>query len=172
MGPANLVYNGIVLSQDPVALDTICRLILEENGCTTGGLATYIETASNPPYNLGNSDLADIEVITIEDPSSITEGSNKPLPNKIALQRNYPEPFNSGTSIPIVLDRHSEVRVDIHNSLGRKVNSLYKGTLSTGRHVLSWSGLDNKVRDMASGRYFVRMTVGGRTHSRMITLMR
>jgi hypothetical protein len=172
MGPPQFIYNGIVLSDDPVALDTICMGILEDNGCTTGYMATHIETASNPPYNLGNHDLADIEVIYIENPSGIADSGKSVLPGKIALERNYPEPFNARTTIPVELYRQANIHFEVHNIKGRRIATLYKGILPAGRHDFVWNGRSAGGQDASSGRYFVRMVTDNRTYSRGITLIR
>ena len=172
MGPVNLVYNGIVLSQDPVALDTICRQILEDHGCTTGNLAVYIETASNPPYNLGNSNLADIEVIHIENPCGFNGEDEETLPIKITLGKNYPEPFNGRTTIPLTLDRVTNVRLEIYNIEGRRIAVLYRGVLPPGKQTFTWDGICDNGRDAPSGKYFARLITNGRVHSRGMTLLR
>ncbi len=69
MGPPNLQYNGILMGFDRVAVDTIGSSILEEFGCTTLGNATHLETAAEPPYNLGTNDLDEIHRLDITNPS-------------------------------------------------------------------------------------------------------
>jgi uncharacterized protein (DUF362 family) len=68
-GPANLIYDGLILSQDRVAVDAVGRDILDEAGCSTIGIATHVDTAAEPPYNLGTADLNSIERIEVQDPS-------------------------------------------------------------------------------------------------------
>jgi len=85
-GPPNLVYNGLIMGFDRVAVDSIGREILEENGCTTTGLATHIETAAGDPYNLGTNSLEEIHRIDINEPSAPVEGLRvNPLDRHVEL---------------------------------------------------------------------------------------
>lgn len=68
-GPPNMTYDGILLSQDRVAVDAIGRDILQDYGCTTLGISGYIDTAAGPPYYLGTANLNDIERRDIMNPS-------------------------------------------------------------------------------------------------------
>lgn len=171
--PWNINPNTIILSQDPVALDAICREILIENGCTSTWMSYHIDTASQPPYNLGNSSLEDIERVDIFNPSTAVKSDPGVMtPGRIALKKNYPEPFNASTSIPLELDRTTFVEVRIYDVRGRAISNLYQGTLSPGRHILSWEGTDTTGRPVQSGRYFVRMRAAGRFYTRKITLLK
>lgn len=68
-GPPNMVYQGIILSEDPVALDAIGRQILLEQGCQITEKAHYIDTASEAPYYLGVSNLDNIARIDVVNPA-------------------------------------------------------------------------------------------------------
>lgn len=68
-GSPNLNYEGIILSEDRVAVDAVCRDILDEAGCPTISIATHVDTAAQAPYNLGTADLNTIERIDVQDPS-------------------------------------------------------------------------------------------------------
>ncbi len=172
MGPPNLTYRGIVLSLDPVALDSVCRQILEDNGCTTGPLATYIAAASGPPYNLGNSDPADIELIEISNPSGISEESGGNFTRPIGLGKNHPEPFNSGTAIPIHLAISQQIELKVYDLRGRSVKTLFSGSLRAGEHRFWWDGKTSSGSSAASGRYILRLTVGKTAVNRPVTLLR
>ncbi len=172
VGPPEFIYNGIIMSTDPVALDVILLQILEEYGCTTGGIATHIGTASQPPYNLGNSDPVDIEIIEIENPSAIRDNNPGVQPDRISLGRNYPEPFNSGTTIPLTLDRPADVQIEVYNLAGRKVSSIYKGSLQPGRHEFDWNGKLSGGTAAPSGKYIVGLGAGKARYSRRITLLK
>lgn len=172
-GPPNMNPKTIILSEDRVAADAIARDMLESAGCPTIGISGHVDTASQPPYSLGVSNLAEIEVITVENPSiGVKPGGSSTRPAKISLGPNYPEPFNTSTSFQITLDRFSEIELDIYNPRGRRIDSLYRGTLSPGNHTFSWDGWTASGRPAASGRYVIRLKEGRKIHSRMITLLR
>jgi uncharacterized protein (DUF362 family) len=68
-GPPNLEYEGIIMGIDRVAVDSIGRAILEENGCQTLSLATHVDTAAGAPYYLGTNDLEEIHRLEVNNPS-------------------------------------------------------------------------------------------------------
>ena len=71
-GSIDFVYNGLIMGEDIVAVDRVGLDILVENGMSHAWQATHIETASQPPYNLGNYHLSMIERIDVENPSTYT----------------------------------------------------------------------------------------------------
>jgi hypothetical protein len=82
------------------------------------------------------------------------------LPGVTALEPNYPNPFNPSTVISFVTARPSEVSVTIHDILGRTVCTLVHERLSQGRHTVTWRGIDDHGRRVASGVYLCRFTSG------------
>jgi hypothetical protein len=173
LGEPQIEPKCIVLSEDPVALEVVCRDILTEYGFTQINLTHYIETAASEPYNLGNANPEDIERIDVIDPSLVVEkGAENTQPVGAVLEKNYPEPFNAHTTIPVRLDRPAEVRLTVFDAAGRKVRTLYRGMLSAGRTDFDWDGLFTNGRPAVSGRYVVRLQAGGQLHSRAMTLLR
>ncbi|TKJ39125.1 hypothetical protein CEE37_11950 [candidate division LCP-89 bacterium B3_LCP] len=69
MGPPNMIYDGIILGQDRVAVDSIGRTILEEYGCSTLENSVHVDTAAEPPYNLGTNNLNEIIRVDVDNPS-------------------------------------------------------------------------------------------------------
>ncbi len=94
------------------------------------------------------------------------------LVRQISLGKNYPEPFNSSTMIPLSLERPSQVRIDILNSQGQQICSLYHGSLTQGQHTFTWEGRTDQRVEAASGKYLVRIKCGGKNFSKTITLLR
>ena len=77
-----------------------------------------------------------------------------------------PNPFNPRTVIDFELARAQAVRLDVVDLRGRRVASLFEGTLSEGPHSHTWNGVDESGRSLPSGTYFVRL----RTESDVFTL--
>lgn len=94
------------------------------------------------------------------------------ISNDIFLGNNYPNPFNSATAIPIVLNRSQRITAEIFNLQGLKVTTLYDGILPNGLNELTWYGTADSSKLVSSGTYFVRITVGGQTINRKISLVR
>ena len=78
----------------------------------------------------------------------------------------------SGTRLRLTQAASAPVRVDIFDARGRLVRGLASGTMDEGEHVLFWDGRDRNGAATASGVYFVRATVGTRTLSGRVVLVR
>jgi hypothetical protein len=76
-----------------------------------------------------------------------------------ALGANYPNPFNSSTTIGYSLTVSSHIRLSIYNLNGTLVRTLIDQHQSSGNFEISWNGCnDNNVR-VASGIYIYRMEI-------------
>ncbi len=71
------------------------------------------------------------------------------------LDNNYPNPFNSSTTIRYELPSRSHVVLKIYNLLGQEVATLVDGEKSAGRYELSW-----EAGGFASGMYFYQLQAG------------
>ncbi len=76
-------------------------------------------------------------------------------PADYRLDQNYPNPFNPTTEISFYLPVSKTIRVKIYNTLGQLVRTLVNNErYSSGHHMVSWNGLDDNGRQVASGAYF------------------
>jgi hypothetical protein len=73
------------------------------------------------------------------------------IPETFAMKQCYPNPFNSGTTIPIDLPEKSRVRIEILNMLGQSIATLADDVLERGYKSISWYPVQS------SGVYIVRM---------------
>lgn len=89
------------------------------------------------------------------------------------LDQNAPNPFNPVTSIGYsVANDGARVRMSVYDVAGRLVRDLVDGTATAGVHTARWDGTDAAGRAVASGIYFVRLSVGGWTDSRKMALLK
>jgi hypothetical protein len=86
------------------------------------------------------------------------------LPNTFALAQNYPNPFNASTCIEYNTPKSTNVKVEIYDILGRKVQTLIDQYQQAGQHSLIWNADEN-----SSGVYFARITAD--KESQMIRMM-
>ena len=112
--------------------------------------------------------------------------------NGFDLEQNYPNPFNPETTIPFVLGEELfaaggrvEVSMRIFNLLGQPVASpialrhaagpvemqSLEYTLP-GRYEGYWDGTDQSGRQVASGIYFIQLTVNGQSVSRRMLIQK
>lgn len=85
---------------------------------------------------------------------------NKVLPKEFELLQNFPNPFNSSTSISVKLPRDANVKLNIYNSIGQLVKTVAEGTYTAGTHTFLWDGTDASGSITSSGVYFYRLLEG------------
>ncbi|HWN82943.1 MAG TPA: FlgD immunoglobulin-like domain containing protein, partial [Candidatus Udaeobacter sp.] len=88
------------------------------------------------------------------------------------LAESYPNPFQGTTTIGYVVTGDAEVRLTIHNALGRRVMTLADGHASPGSHALTWDGRDAAGKPVGSGVYWVRLESGGVAESKSLVVAR
>jgi len=114
--------------------------------------------------------LAALVLLTAyEIPTAVDDGV---LPGRTAFVSQHPNPFNPATQIVFDLERTGPVEVGIFDVRGQRVATLERGTLQRGRHSLTWQGLDDAGRAMASGVYFCRLFAAGETATMKMMLAR
>ena len=113
--------------------------------------------------------------------------------NGFQLEQNYPNPFNPETRIPFVLGeelfvdgRPVVVSVRIFNLLqqvvaspvalghpsGEGVEVLQLEYTQPGRYEAFWDGNDSSGRQVASGIYFMQLTVNGISKTRKMYVLK
>ncbi|MBI4720586.1 MAG: Ig-like domain-containing protein [Chitinivibrionia bacterium] len=80
-----------------------------------------------------------------------------PMPDRIELYGNYPNPFNPSTTISFFLPDAALVHLEIFNLLGQSVSTLVDGRMNSGHHEVVWDGLDRSGGSAASGVYVYRL---------------
>jgi hypothetical protein len=93
-------------------------------------------------------------------PSAVI-GKQEIFPGNFELVGNYPNPFNSATTIEFLLKQTANVRLNIITLDGRVIHRLVDRKVQSGKHKVIWRP---EIR-IASGIYFYRLTVDG--HSRI-----
>ncbi len=89
------------------------------------------------------------------------------LPEEDILARNYPNPFNPSTRIEFSLNRPKNVRLDIFDSIGRRITTLLDGELNEGFHFVDFDG-----SGLASGVYFYRISTNEQTLTQKMLLVK
>ncbi|MCF7913485.1 MAG: hypothetical protein K9M99_13245 [Candidatus Cloacimonetes bacterium] len=73
---------------------------------------------------------------------------------------NFPNPFNPSTEISFQLPCSGKVDLNIYNSRGQFIKSLYHGFLPAGDHSLIWNGRNESGHPLASGIYHYQIIAG------------
>jgi hypothetical protein len=99
-------------------------------------------------------ELLDSLSFTVIDPSGIRGDAPAVMPEILSLN-NYPNPFNSGTTIAFTLPRDEDVTLKIFDIRGKTVATLVQGKMSQGKYAVRFNG-----DGMASGVYFYMLQSG------------
>jgi len=99
-------------------------------------------------------DLTEIEKIDFSGITIVEYGQEvSSIIKSFKLLKNYPNPFNSSTSIEYEIPRSGNVEIFICDLNGRLVKILFQKKLEQGRHQLTWDGLDKANQKVTSGLY-------------------
>ena len=94
-------------------------------------------------------------------------------PAGFALEANYPNPFNAGTTISYTLPQSVRIRVAVYDMQGRLVRTLADEHQAAGRHTLTWHGDGADGSTLPSGVYLCRMEAeGGFNASRKMVMVK
>jgi len=121
-------------------------------------------------FSSGGSDsylvrLTDDQVTSVDDLDLF-------LPRNFELAQNYPNPFNLSTVIEFSVERRDNFAVTVFNILGQEVRHWNLGSLPTGRHTVTWNGLDEFGREVASGVYLYRLSSNDQQSTRKMVLLK
>ncbi|MCU0645637.1 MAG: hypothetical protein MUC94_15445, partial [bacterium] len=78
-------------------------------------------------------------------------------PLLFSLSHNYPNPFNSLTTIQFAVAHESEAVIVIYNTRGEQVRVLVHDVVKPGIHKVIWNGKDDSGRPVSNGCYFLKM---------------
>ena len=93
----------------------------------------------------------------------VTSCEKGPTPLDFHLEDNFPNPFNSGTTISYQLAAPSRVSLVIYDIMGRRIRTLINNIQSQGKYQVKWDGKADNGKDVPSGIYVCRLTAGGRS---------
>jgi hypothetical protein len=92
---------------------------------------------------------------------------NLPLtvPGDYVLSNNYPNPFNSYTTINFIANGNYPAELTIYDAIGNKVKTLYKGISDIGINHRTWDGRTNEGLEAASGIYIYTLNLNGKFYA-------
>jgi len=83
-----------------------------------------------------------------------------------------PNPFNPVTTISYDVPAGGHLSLGIYDLSGRRVAVLHEGIVAAGAYTAGWAGCDDRGRALSSGLYLCRMSVGGRTATDKLILLK
>ncbi|MCF7832356.1 MAG: T9SS type A sorting domain-containing protein [Candidatus Marinimicrobia bacterium] len=94
-----------------------------------------------------------VEALAVEDP---IEPGIEILPQRFQLYPNYPNPFNSSTTLHYAIPENSDVNIELYSINGRRVSTLINAYHTAGDYRISWNS-----NTAPSGIYIAVMQVNG-----------
>jgi hypothetical protein len=95
-------------------------------------------------------------------PTGIWNGMGVEPPKITSIEGNYPNPFNSSTTIIYTVANlgpiPAEININIYDVMGKKVRTLINERKEVGIHKVIWDGKSDNGDDCPSGVYFARIT--------------
>ncbi|MCD4746583.1 MAG: T9SS type A sorting domain-containing protein, partial [Bacteroidales bacterium] len=129
----------------------------------------------------GQTYIAGVEAVYDEGVSEIvtttfiynTVGIDNVIVTSNELTGNYPNPFNTTTTITFSLAENTEnTELSIYNIRGQKVMTLINKELSAGRHLVVWNGKDKNNKQVPCGTYFYKIKTEKFSETKKMILMK
>jgi hypothetical protein len=109
--------------------------------------------------------LRSIEFVYLN-PQSVENPVNT-IPDKFVIFQNNPNPFNAQTSIDYGVPMTSNVKIEVYDLLGRKLETLRDGEQQAGYYKVIWN-----AGNRPSGIYFYSLKVGDFSQTRKMLLLK
>jgi len=90
-----------------------------------------------------------------------------PVPIKIAIVNNYPNPFNPTTTINITVEIRHATSLNVYDINGRLIDLVFQGELEIGTHEFHWNG-----NNQPSGVYFIKLSSSDYNQTRKMVLLK
>ncbi len=170
----SIVLTAVGLPEDDAVAadysDLLSEDFLAELGFVAGPTANDIALRPDFPYLANPQRGYDfVRDVTAEGARSVvdalgleagTSALSLGVPAAFLLDQNYPNPFGASTTLKYQVSSPSAVRLEVFDIQGQLVKTLVNGPQAEGTHTAEWD-----ARGLASGTYFYRLSVDGRTIS-------
>lgn len=100
-------------------------------------------------------------------PDGINNTTSALIAEEFTLYQSYPNPFNPSTKIVYELKRANFISLKIYDALGNELKEIDNGFKNAGRHEINFNG-----ENLASGLYFARLNVDGKTLTSRLVLVK
>ncbi len=137
------------------------EMSIESTDLDTGRYSVIIEFLHNADDGIARIPVT-LDVVSVLE----NEAPNYPeLPNRYFLGSNFPNPFNSVTMIDYALAENGNVKFELFDLQGRKIQSIVSGSQSAGQHRIAVDG-----SKLSTGLYFYRLEAGNFSATRKMII--
>jgi parallel beta-helix repeat protein len=178
---AAITWFEAVISNPPSEMDSLLAvidlgyvyLLMQENAPKASITCMYpqLKPKSRSAYITTRDDmLANIyNQVLIQPDDSYSIPDNMPSP---VLDKNFPNPFNSSTTISYTLPKEMQAELAIYNLKGQKIRSLVNGNQAKGMHSVVWNGTDDSGKHVSSGIYFSKLITSGKVITSKLIMLK
>ena len=186
----NAIRRGDFYASNGIVLDTVGYApekvyVKSTNGTTirfigSGGSTLAMIQASEVTYVIqGNegyvraeirnnlNQTAWIQPLVLPTATKVRNDESSEVPGSHVLFHNYPNPFNSQTSISFHLAASTFVTLGVFDVVGRNIVTLVHGELQSGYHRMIW-----RASGLPSGAYVCRLQTGDFSQARTLILLK
>jgi Secretion system C-terminal sorting domain len=100
------------------------------------------------------------------DPVGINSNNNE-IPNKFALQQNFPNPFNPNTLIDFSVPKTANVKLEVFDITGKKVSTIAEEEMTAGNYRYDFNGAG-----LSSGVYIYSLKSDGINITKKMVLVK
>jgi len=176
---------GRIVFRDNAGVDIgSADVIIGDNSSPLGTWTRYEVTATAP----AGTDSVDAFVLFTQglfleggaifvDDVAFAEGvasgiGDTPRASGAELYQNVPNPFNPTTQISFNLAQRENVSVSVYDVTGRRVNTLFSGSLGVGPHSVKWDGTNTNGARVSSGVYLYVLRTSREEIARSMVLLK
>jgi len=94
------------------------------------------------------------------------------VPKNFKLYPPFPNPFNPSVTLRYETFLSSDVKIDIYNIRGEKINSYHQQNVQPGIHDFHWTAISASGAIIPSGIYFYTIESNGIVHSKKLIFMK
>lgn len=117
------------------------------------------------------AELTDMKVVVVntnrEEAVTYDLSVSSIVPGGDAITQNYPNPFNPTTQIGFSVDNRKDVKLEVYDTAGRKIQTLIDRELNRGFYTATFDG-----SGLASGIYFYRLVTGSSVLTKKMVLVK
>ncbi len=150
------IFGGTSSSSPHVA--GAAALLFERNpNLTNAELKDLLEASTIDLGYQGKDNAYGSGLLSLSLSTSITDNNISLIPKNWELDQNFPNPFNSETSIKFTTPKKAFLSLKIYSITGKEIRTLIYGIIAPGSYIMKWNGQDNNSMSVSSGIYYYEL---------------
>lgn len=153
-------------------------MIFASKMANTGSFSFYVPDMVANSCKVKVSSASDTSISDISDASFSIFNPNIAIVNQLgipqisALTSIGPNPCKTNLSINFSLARREQILAEIYSLKGRLIKRLANEMKKTGYYRVIWNGTDDSERQVSTGSYFVRLCIGDKVYTKIVTVIK